>query len=88
MKTYFDCGMHLVFHGIVAYCVEQLEAFIKDHGMRPVFLQRANGVLLNIADILLEWCKTKPLPKKLWLGENELALSRIMPYVYGEFFPE
>jgi len=28
------------------------------------------------------------LPKKYWLAENELALTRIIPFVYGLFFYE
>ena len=28
----------------------------------------------------------KYFPKKQWLAENELALARILPFVYGLFF--
>ena len=37
VETYLDCGMHLVFHGVVAYCVEQMEDFIKDQGSSQQF---------------------------------------------------
>ena len=28
-----DCGMHLLFHGIVASIVEQIKDFVKRHGL-------------------------------------------------------
>ena len=30
MSSYVDCGMHLVFHGMIAYCMEVMEEFITD----------------------------------------------------------
>ena len=33
ISAYLDCGTHLVFHGIVSYCVEQMDEFMADHGM-------------------------------------------------------
>ncbi len=32
MNAYVDCGLHLVFHGVVAYCVEITKKFISNHG--------------------------------------------------------
>ena len=42
MCAYVDCGMHLIFHGVVAYCVAQMEEFIKDHGLTQQFERLAN----------------------------------------------
>ena len=42
--------------------------------------------LSDISALRLEWCKAKTLPKKLWLGENELAYARVMTYMYAQFF--
>jgi len=85
MSAYLDCGMHLVFHGIVAYCVERMDDFIADHGLTPKFVRLANVYLLDIQSHWLDWCKMKFFPKKQWLAENELALARIIPFVYGIF---
>ena len=86
MSAYLDCGMHLVFHGIVAYCVERMDEFMADHGLTQKFERLANAYLLDIQSHRLDWCKMKYFPKKQWLAENELALARIIPFVYGMFF--
>ena len=51
-----------------------------------VFERTVNEYLLEIECLRLEWCKTKPMPKKQWLAENELGLARIVPFVYLVFF--
>ena len=86
LNAYLDCGMHLVFHGIVAYCVERVEEFMVDQGLTQKFERLANTYLIDIQLLRLDWCKMKFLPKKQWLAENELALARIIPFVYGLFF--
>ena len=86
MNAYLDCGMHLVFHGIVSYCVERMDEFMADHGLTQKFERLANVYLLDIQGLRLDWCKMKYFPKKQWLGENELGLARIIPFVYGIFF--
>jgi hypothetical protein len=86
LNAYLDCGMHLVFHGIVAYCVERVEEFMVDQGLTQKFERLANTYLIDIQSLRLDWCKMKFLPKKQWLAENELALARIVPFVYILFF--
>ena len=86
MSAYIDCGMHLVFHGIVAYCVERIEEFMKCHKVTQDFNALVNIYLTDIADHRLDWCKLKCFPKKQWLAENEVGLARILPFVYGLFF--
>jgi len=86
MNSYLDCGMHLVFHGIVAYCVERIEEFMVDQGLTQKFDRLVNTYLIDIQALRLDWCKMKFLPKKQWLAENELAFARIIPFVYGLFF--
>ena len=86
MSAYLDCGMHLVFHGIVSYCVEKIDEFLADHGLTKKFVRIANIYLLDIQALRLDWCKMKYFPKKQWLAENELALARIIPFVYGLLF--
>ena len=85
MRCYLDCGMHLVFHGVVAYCVERIDEFLADHGLTPSFERLVNTYMLDIQSLRLDWCKMKYFPKKQWHAENELALARIIPYVYGLF---
>ena len=75
MNAYLDCGMHLVFHGILAYCVEKMDEFLADHGLTQKFERLVNSYLLDIQSLRLEWCKMKYFPKKQWLAENELAFA-------------
>ena len=64
MSAYLDCGMHLVFHGIVAYCVERVDEFMADHVLTQQFERLADGYLLDIQSHKLDWCKMKYFPKK------------------------
>ena len=48
VEIYFDCGMHPVFHGLGAYCVEQMENVIKDQDFSQQFEQMANTHLHTI----------------------------------------
>ena len=86
MNAYLDCGIHLVFHGIVAYVVEKMDEFMADHGLTPKFERMTNIYLLDIQSLRLDWCKIKTLPKTQWQAENELGLARIIPFVYALFF--
>ena len=86
MRSYIDCGMHLVFHGVVATCVSVMEDFITDHGLTQQFERLANHYLQDIQSLRLEWCKMKQLPKTQWLAENELGYARVMPFICGLFF--
>ena len=86
MNAYIDCCMHLIFHGIVAYCVERVEEFMKTHTLTPHFEKLVNHYMIDIQSHRLEWCKLKPFPKKQWLAENEIGLARLLPFVYGLFF--
>ena len=54
--------------------------------MLSSFENLVNRDLSDIAALRLEWCKVKTLPKKQWLGENELAYARIVTFMYGQFF--
>jgi hypothetical protein len=86
INSFIDCGMHLIFHGILASVVEVLESFFADHKIFAAFERTVNVHLLEIQSMRLEWCKTKPVPKKQWLAENELGLARIIPFIYTTFF--
>ena len=86
MNSFIDCGMHLIFHGIVAYIARVLDEFIADHGLTPTFEKIVNEHLLEIESMRLEWCKAMSLPKVKPLAENELALARLAPFLYTLFF--
>ena len=86
MHSYIDCAMHLIFHGILAYCVERIEDFMKTHCVTPDFEKLVNVHMTDIQSHRLEWCKLKTFPKKQWIAENEIGLARILPFIYGLFF--
>ena len=86
MSAYLDCGMHLVFHGVVAYCVEEINCFLSAYALTPKFERIANIYMLDIQSLRLDWCKMKYFPKKQWQAENELALARIILFIYGLLF--
>ena len=62
MNSFIDCGMHLIFHGIVACIMGVLDGFITDHKLGPTFESIVNVHLVEIESLKLEWCKTMPLP--------------------------
>ena len=86
INSFIDCGMHLIFHGILASVVEVMESFFADHKIATSFERVVNVHLLEIQSLRLEWCKTKHLQKKQWLAENELGLARIIPFIDTMFF--
>ena len=45
-----------------------------------------NPYLKEIASLRLDWMHVKELPKTQWLAEDDLGFSRIMAFVYGQFF--
>jgi hypothetical protein len=65
-----------------------MEDCIKDQGLTQQFERMANTHLREIGLLRLDWCKTKSLPKKQWLAENEIDVSRILLFLYGIFFYE
>ena len=78
--------MHLIFHGVLASIVEVLDSVFTDLKLGTRFENSVNANLLEVESLRLERCKAKPVPKKQWLPENELALARILPFVYTTFF--
>ena len=59
MSAYLDCGIHLVFHGIVSYCVERMDEFMATHGLTQKFERLVNVYLVDIQSLRLDWCKMK-----------------------------
>ena len=54
MNAFVDSGMHLIFHGIVAYIVEQMETFSVYHSPEKKFETMINKHLLEIQSFCLE----------------------------------
>ncbi len=54
MKTYVDCGMHLLFHGIFAYSVEIIDGILSNHNQTPRFLVIVNDHLVDIEELQME----------------------------------
>jgi hypothetical protein len=77
--------MHIVFHGVSADVMELAYIFLKELQLLPAFERFANKILSSIESLRLEWCKIRELPKTLWLAENILGMTRIMPCIYGLF---
>ena len=64
MSSFIDCGMHFVFHSIVAYTVVKVEALIKDHGMSQQFECLSNHYLQDIQTLRLDWCNINYYQKR------------------------
>ena len=62
------------------------ENFFKDEGKNTEVEALVNPHLLEIASIRLDWLHVRPLPKTLWLAEDEFGFSQIMTIVYEQFF--
>ena len=86
VDIFIETPLHLIFYGILDDVVKTLHKFLTEHGMLSSFENFVNGDLSDIATMRIEWCKVKALPKKQWLGENELAYPRIVTFMYGQLF--
>ena len=84
--VFLDCGMHLVFHGVVANIVEVAHQFMTDHKLGSEFIKIVTPYMSDIMTLRLDWCHMKLFPKKQWVAEDELGLARILPFIYGQFF--
>ena len=53
MDSYLDCGMNLVFHGVVSDIVELTRSFMSDHGLEYKCNRLLNPFLLDIQSLRL-----------------------------------
>lgn len=86
IEVFVASVMHQLFHGVIPDVMEVIHAFMKKHDLCSKFEDHVNTHLNDIASKRLGWCKIRSLPKKQWLAEDVLGFSRIMPFVYGQFF--
>ena len=86
MSAWIDAGMHHIFHGVVARIMLAMEDVFTDEDRKTPFENLVNPYLQDIVHLRLDWMHVKELPKTQWLAEDELGFSRIMAFVYGQFF--
>ena len=86
MSAWIDAGMHHIFHGVVADVIHYVGAFMKHHTKETPFHRSINPHLKEVQSLRLSWCRVKTFPKTQWLAEDELGFTRIIPFIYGQFF--
>jgi hypothetical protein len=86
MSSFVATILHLLFHGVIPDVMEVIFNIIKENSLGAVFDRHVNLILKEIANLKLEWLKIKLFPPSQWLAEDVLGLSRIMPYIFSQFF--
>ena len=86
MSCFVATILHLLFHGVIPDIMEVIFNIIKENSLGTAFDRHVNLILKDVAIMRLEWLKIKMFPPSQWLGEDVLGLSRIMPYIYSQFF--
>jgi hypothetical protein len=77
--------LHGLCHGIIPDVMAVCHQIFKRYRKMDSFCNYANPFLEDVASFRLSYLKIKKLPKAAWMGENSLAFSRLMPYVYGTY---
>ena len=81
MSAWIDAGMHHLFHGVVHRIMLEMKNVFTDKARQTPFENLANPHLQEIVSLRLDWMHVKQFPKTMWLAEDELGFSRIMPCV-------
>ena len=66
-----------MFHGVVANIVE-----LTEQNLGSEFIRIFNPCILDILTLWLDWCHMKLFKRNMWLAEDELGLTRVLPFVY------
>ena len=77
--------LHGLCHGIVPDVMSIIHQVFKKYRKMESFCQHSNPILDVVAGFGLDYMKVKLLPKAAWVGENSLAYSRLMTYLYGSY---
>ena len=82
-----DLPLHAIAHGIIDDVMQSIHQIFAHWKKFTEYVEKiANPTILDVAGFRLSWCKLKSLPKTAWIGENEMAYMRLMPYLCGRFF--
>ena len=86
LQMFIDCPMHMLFLGIVGSILEIFASFLVKNKHETAFNAHINGYLTDIISFRLDYCILKKLPKKSWISENVLGLTRILPFLVSQYF--
>ena len=81
-----DLPLHALAHGIIPDVMDAIHQILANWRKFTDYVNIANQIIHDIADMRLDWCKIKSLPKAAWVGENTMAYMRLMAYLYGGYF--
>jgi len=71
--------------GITKALVAAFSTFITSYKDLSTFNNKINPFFEDIASFWLDYCMTKTLPDTLWVSENYIALTRLLPWVFGYY---
>ncbi len=83
IDIFVDSPMHLLFQGIVLSTMDAIHDILSYWQQKTSFFNQANAIIKDLMKFRLSYLVLKELPPKKWLAENDLAISRIFPYIYG-----
>lgn len=78
--------MHLLFLGIVKTLMEEVVQWLAGVDKNAPFIRAAAGVLEEITDLKLSWCKVLPYQKGTgghFVSENYVGLAKLMAWFYS-----
>ena len=81
-----DLPLHAFAHGMIPDIMDAIHQILAHMRKFTDYVNEANRTIQDIADMRLDWCKIKSLPKAAWVGENTMAYMRVMSYLYGRYF--
>lgn len=77
--------LHGLCHGTIRDVMSIIHQVFKKYKKMASFIEYANQILEMVRAFGLDFMKVKSLPKAAWVGENCLAYSRLMTYIYGPY---
>ena len=87
MLNHIDPIMHLIFYGVVASTIEELQLFLSKRKKHSNFKRITNILIDKIIELKLSWCKILPYKEGTfggWIAENWIAFMRITKWLTSE----
>lgn len=81
-----DLPLHAIAHGMIPDVMDAVHQILAHWKKFTDYVNSTNAIINDIAEMRLDWCKIKSLPKAAWVGENTMAYMRLMSYLYGRYF--